>query len=198
MKFKYKPCAWTRISQYFKEASHKGIDLANVTGTPIYAVADGVVVAAGDSPWDSKGSYGLEVAISHGGGDYTNYAHLSKICVKLNAKVKAGDKIGEMGSTGNSTGPHLHFEYHDGKKWNRVNPKPLIDEAAVVPKGKYNYVVSITSGNLNVRKGPSTSTKSVGKVKKGTQLAVDKVEGSWAHITAPYVGYVAKKYIKHK
>lgn len=124
---KCKPCAYKRISQPYKKKTHKGIDLANNKGTTIKAVASGTAYC-GYSIWDSKGSYGYEVGIYHGNGNWTNYAHLSKISIKNGAKVKAGQKIGEMGSTGNSTGNHLHFEVHLGKKWNRVNPKPYMDK----------------------------------------------------------------------
>ncbi len=156
MKFECKPLkSWTRISQVFS-STHKGIDLAAPKGTPIYAVADGKVVAAGDGTWDS--SYGLHVAIQHG-SDYTNYAHMSEIDVKVGQTVKAGQKIGEVGSTGNSTGNHLHFELHDGEKWNRINPKPYID-AAGSTGGSYTvgktYTIVANSG-LKVRTGAGTN-----------------------------------------
>lgn len=123
-----KPCSYKRISQYFKKSSHKGIDLVNSKGTKIRAAAAGTVVAAGWSPWDSKNrSYGYQVAIYHGNGNYTNYAHMNKkLKVKVGKKVKSGTVIGLMDSTGNSTGVHLHFEVHKGKKWNRVDPLPYI------------------------------------------------------------------------
>ena len=84
---------------------HKGIDIANNTGTPIFAARDGVVAFAG---W--SGAYGYLVEISHGDGDSTRYAHNSKIMVKKGQVVPQGSRISLMGSTGRSTGPHLHFE----------------------------------------------------------------------------------------
>ncbi|MBE67064.1 MAG: peptigoglycan-binding protein LysM [Cyanobium sp. SAT1300] len=84
---------------------HKGIDIANNTGTPIFAARDGVVAFAG---W--SGAYGYLVEISHADGDSTRYAHNSRILVKKGQIVPQGSRISLMGSTGRSTGPHLHFE----------------------------------------------------------------------------------------
>jgi len=89
---------------------HKGLDIANDIGTKIHATASGVVIYAG---W--HGSYGRKIIIYHGPGLYdakysTVYAHLSKIYVKVGEEVTKGDIIGTMGNTGNSTGPHLHYE----------------------------------------------------------------------------------------
>lgn len=84
---------------------HTGVDFPVPTGTPIKAVADGCVVSAG---W--AGSYGNQVVIKHDDGEYSEYAHLSRITVRAGDKVKAGQEIGLSGSTGNVSGPHLHFE----------------------------------------------------------------------------------------
>jgi len=98
---------------------HAGIDIGNKTGTPIYATADGVVQST------SRGSdLGKLITINHGYGYKTRYGHLSKIEVKRGQKVRRGDLIGLMGSTGYSTGPHLHYEVRkDGKA---VNPLEYI------------------------------------------------------------------------
>ena len=88
---------------------HKGIDLAANGGTPILAAADGIVEVANST--DSWGyGWGYYVRIKHDGGYETLYAHCSKIAVSKNEEVYAGQVIGYVGSTGNSTGPHLHFE----------------------------------------------------------------------------------------
>ncbi|MGK7929143.1 MAG: peptidoglycan DD-metalloendopeptidase family protein [Spirulina sp.] len=87
---------------------HKGIDIAAPTGTPIYAAASGEVVSAG---WNS-GGYGNLVDIRHPDGSLTRYAHNSKVLVRKGDRVEQGQKISLMGSTGFSTGPHLHFEIH--------------------------------------------------------------------------------------
>lgn len=101
---------------------HKGIDIAGpgCNGAPIVAACDGVVVRA-----DSYGTYGKCVIIDHGNGVETLYAHLSSFSVSVGDVVSAGDKIGKIGSTGNTTGPHLHFEVHvDGEC---VNPLLFVE-----------------------------------------------------------------------
>lgn len=102
--------------------SHKGVDLAAPTGTPIYATADGIV---GKAQWFS--SYGLYIRIDHGADLETRYAHMSKLAVAAGERVKKGDVIGYVGSTGRSTGPHLHYEVRiDGVA---VNPIPYMVES---------------------------------------------------------------------
>ena len=102
--------------------NHKGVDLAAPTGTPIYATADGIV---GRADWFS--SYGLFVRIEHGADLETRYAHMSKLAVAAGETVKKGDIIGYVGSTGRSTGPHLHYEVRiDGVA---VNPIPYMVES---------------------------------------------------------------------
>lgn len=98
---------------------HKGIDIPGPTGTPIYATADGVVSRSG---WAS--GYGNLVQISHGSGMETRYGHMSKLLVAENSYVKRGQIIGLMGSTGRSTGSHLHYEVRvDGAA---INPIPFV------------------------------------------------------------------------
>ena len=87
---------------------HAGIDIAAPIGTPIVAAAAGIVTYAG---WDDSG-YGNLVEIQHPDGSITLYAHNDRILVRQGQEVEAGQQISEMGSTGNSTGPHLHFEIH--------------------------------------------------------------------------------------
>lgn len=102
--------------------AHNGVDLAAPTGTPIYATADGVVSRAG---WFS--SYGLYVSIEHGAQLQTRFAHMSRVAVADGEEVKKGDIIGYVGSTGRSTGPHLHYEVRVGGK--AVNPIPYMVES---------------------------------------------------------------------
>ena len=85
---------------------HRGIDVANSVGTPIIAAADGKVVFSG---W-SSGGYGYLVELAHTDGSKTRYAHNSTLLVKKGQSVRQGTAIARMGSTGRSTGPHLHFE----------------------------------------------------------------------------------------
>lgn len=99
------PAGVRKISQYFGWR-HTGLDIAGPVGTPIYAAEDGVVETAG---WNS-GGYGNYIIINHGGGLRTLYGHASKLFVSRGEKVTRGQVIMAMGSTGRSTGPHLHFE----------------------------------------------------------------------------------------
>ena len=90
---------------------HEGVDFASENGASVLAAASGTVTAAG---WN--GERGYEVVISHEDGAESAYAHCSKLLVARGDTVRAGDAIAEVGSTGNSTGPHLHFEYRvDGR-----------------------------------------------------------------------------------
>lgn len=104
-------------------AMHAGLDFRGPVGTPIHAAATGRVTFVG-----VKGGYGNCVEISHGNGLVTRYAHMSRFDARLGAQVAAGDVIGRIGSTGRSTGPHLHFEVrvHD----RAVNPRPILEKGA--------------------------------------------------------------------
>ena len=94
---------------------HNGTDIAAPQGTPILAAADGTVtIANGTDPWG--GSYGYHVKIDHGGGMETLYAHCSAIAVTVGQQVRQGEVIGFVGSTGNSTGNHLHFEVWENRR----------------------------------------------------------------------------------
>ena len=88
-----------------RAAIHEGVDLGAPFGSPVYATGEGVVEFAG--PWDR---YGLTIEINHGGGVVTRYAHLSRIKVKEGQKVTRATVIGMLGTSGRSTGPHLHSE----------------------------------------------------------------------------------------
>lgn len=99
-------------------STHKGIDIAAATGTSIKAAASGTVTSAG---WNN-GGYGYLIIISHGNGVQTYYGHCSSIAVKEGQKVSQGDVIGKVGSTGRSTGSHLHFEIRvNGTAYNPLN-----------------------------------------------------------------------------
>jgi murein DD-endopeptidase MepM/ murein hydrolase activator NlpD len=103
-----------------RAAMHGGIDLAGPTGTPIYATADGIVSR---SEWNN-GGYGNLVEISHGQGIQTRYGHLSRLIARPGHRIRRGDLLGLMGSTGRSTGSHLHYEVRiDGRA---VNPIPFM------------------------------------------------------------------------
>lgn len=106
-------------------AMHAGVDIPGPVGTPVYATADGVVGRSGRA-----GGYGNLVTVNHGKGIETRYGHLSKILVASNTRVRRGQLIGLMGSTGRSTGSHLHYEVRvDGAA---VNPMPFMHNANVL------------------------------------------------------------------
>ena len=107
-----------RIDPIYKTTKfHEGMDFSASIGTPIYATGNGTVTKAG---WQS--GYGRIVKINHGYGYETWYAHMNKIDVRVGQKVVRGEVIGEVGNTGKSTGPHLHYEVHvKGRVVNPVN-----------------------------------------------------------------------------
>ena len=108
-------------------AMHSGLDFRGPTGAPIYSAAKGVVSFAG---W--KSGYGKTVEVSHGNGLMTRYAHMSRFAATEGQRVDAGDPIGAIGSTGRSTGPHLHFEVRINNR--AVNPRPFLERAPHVLK----------------------------------------------------------------
>lgn len=117
--FKYISSGFTTGSRYIQAfniaTGHRAIDYAAAAGTPIRAVGDGTVIMAG---WN--GPYGIMVKIRHNGTYQTNYGHMSKTAVKTGQKVKQGQTVGYVGSTGLSTGPHLHYEMV--KNGVKINP----------------------------------------------------------------------------
>ena len=115
---------------------HHGVDLAAPTGTPVYATADGLVGRA-----DRFSSYGLFISIDHGADIETRYAHLSRLAVAAGERVEKGELIGYVGSTGRSTGPHLHYEVRlDGVA---VDPIPYMletEEQSRLAEGNTNLL----------------------------------------------------------
>ncbi len=121
-------------------AMHAGVDIPGPIGTPVFATADGLVDRA-----ERAGGYGNMVELDHGKGIQTRYGHLSKILVIAGTRVHRGDLIALMGSTGRSTGPHLHYEVRiDG---HAVNPVPFLQTAdyLVAAKDKSVGVVPVTT-----------------------------------------------------
>jgi murein DD-endopeptidase MepM/ murein hydrolase activator NlpD len=120
---------------------HKGIDIPGAIGTPIYATADGIVSRAG---WSN--GYGNLVEIAHGNGMETRYGHMSKLIVAPNSHVRRGQIIGLMGSTGRSTGSHLHYEVRvDGAA---INPLPFVAGA--------EYLIAMNSKPPLAMGGPTS------------------------------------------
>ncbi len=119
---------WLRITQTFgKPKDHNGIDYAIYSGTPLKIMAPGEVVWAG---WNTQG-YGNLVKVQHPGGYTTYLAHLSEVWVSVGQHVEAGQWAGLSGSTGNSTGPHVHVELRYNNR--AINPWPYY--VAVAPDG---------------------------------------------------------------
>jgi len=121
-------------------AMHPGVDIPGAIGTPIYATADGIISRAG-----LTGGYGNMVEINHGRGIQTRYGHMSKVLVEANTRVHRGQMIGLMGSTGRSTGSHLHYEVRvDGKA---VNPIPFLQSG--------DYLTAIQDRQAGAVGGPA-------------------------------------------
>jgi len=117
-------------------AMHAGVDIPGPVGTPIYATADGMVDRA-----ERAGGYGNMVELDHGKGIQTRYGHLSKILVAAGTQVHRGQLIALMGSTGRSTGSHLHYEVRiDG---HAVNPVPFLQTA--------DYLIALQNRSLKVQ-----------------------------------------------
>lgn len=144
---------------YGSLARHSGQDFAAKKGTPVYATGDGEV-----SVVDFKYTgYGNEVVIDHGFGYKTRYAHLNSIDVGVGQHVHRGDKIGEVGRSGKSTGPHLHYEVL--YKGNAVNPMSFMDMD--MPVEEYRAMIrKRRTENLTTR--PSTSSMSERQKRQGT------------------------------
>lgn len=140
---------------------HKGVDWAAPVGTPIEAAFDGEITFQGDG-----GSYGNLVKISHGNGRETRYAHMQKFAIAagVGTKVKAGDIIGYIGTTGLSTGPHLHFElYQNGEAIDPLGTVTAIasDDSAV--ETLTDRIVHVESGGSARAKNPNSSATGAGQ-----------------------------------
>jgi len=139
-----RPIKNSTISQPF-HGGHNGIDFAAPVGTEVDAAGPGRVSMAG---W-STGGGGNEIHIDHPNGLQTWYAHLSRFAVQAGAMVRGGEKIGEVGSTGNSTGPHLHYMVLNGGWPNYTNPAPYLDGGGEAGSGGWNPIAGIVDGLVN-------------------------------------------------
>ncbi|MGW9479499.1 peptidoglycan-binding protein [Saccharomonospora azurea] len=182
--------------------SHAGQDVTNSTGTGVYAAAAGTVIRR---QWGGglTGRTGNGIVLSHGSGLYTYYGHLNAYRVSLNQKVAAGQRIGDMGATGNVTGPHLHFETHNGSLGRVVNPVTFMSGRGVDLGGGWPALDSGASGQrvraiqhlLNQRGyglevdgwlGP-TSTNAVKRFQSASGLVADGQVGpkTWPKLVYP-------------
>jgi len=166
--------------------NHKGLDIAVPQGTPIQAVKDGKVVHAGDG-----GGYGNLVVIQHNDGTFTKYAHQSQINVKVGQEVSAGDVIGKVGSTGDSTGPHLHFEVRRGSPNGEVlDPVAYLDGAEsveAIDPGQ-GYTAAGDSRGSSVGGGASSSLGLPGGSSGGSSGGGGSVGGSSGASSSGSVG----------
>lgn len=135
------PVRASTVSQPFHRG-HNGIDFAAPAGTPIVAAGPGRVSSAG---WSSYGG-GNEIHIDHPNGLQTWYAHLNSFAVKMGESVRAGTRIGTVGSTGNSTGPHLHYMVMKGGWPNYVNPADYLSGGGEAGSGGWNPIADIVGG----------------------------------------------------
>ena len=199
------------VTQKFGETitdplGHTGIDLYQPSGTPVYAADGGDILSAGviNNAYGNS-QYGNCILINHKNGYYTFYAHLDTILVKTGMSVIKGAQIGTVGTTGNVTGPHLHFEVRTKPNWNRAN---FIDPELVLGKAQQpivktenklnlfnpNDIASVSNSILNLRSNPGYSGEQIGQLYENT---VVKISGSaiqkdglvWYPVTIN--GYVA-------
>jgi len=116
--------AYKKKGKMWSKGYHSGIDMAVPVGTEVIAVADGKIESAN---WGK--SYGIQ-AVQKVAGGWVIYAHLSELDVKSGQEVKKGQKIGKSGNTGNSSGPHLHFEMRDNIRWSAgtdIDPQAILN-----------------------------------------------------------------------
>lgn len=131
---------WRRHPISGRHTMHEGLDFAAPHGAPIYAASGGVVTLSGNQP-----GYGKTIEIQHGHGLVTRYAHASQLGVKVGDLVEKGQKIGKVGSTGRSTGPHLHFEVRIGG--HPLDPRLFLSQ----PEVEKTLVASADDDVKNVR-----------------------------------------------
>ena len=155
--------------------THKGTDYAVPIGTPVTSWKDGVVSS---EPLDS--GYGTAIMLDHPDGTQTIYGHLSSKEVNAGDSVKAGQRIGKSGDTGNSSGPHLHFELRNGKN-NPVDPSGYSGAASILG-GQYvsGYVAPAVSEILGTGAASNTSTSNTSNTSTGSTMSISKPVGKGA------------------
>ena len=199
------------ITQRFGETitdpnGHTGIDLYQPIGTPVYAVEGGDILAAGTiNNTYGNTAYGNCVLIDHKNGYYTFYAHLNTVVVKTGMSVIKGAVIGTVGSTGNVTGPHLHFEIRTNPIWNRKNfidpeimLEPIKTTPIIIENNKENFnigdKVKISGSLVNMRDAAGYSGKIITELKNNTKLKIigDKeIKDGLDWYPVQLIGYVA-------
>ena len=157
--------------RFTDQSGHKGIDYALPLGTPVLAAADGYV----SQTETSLEGYGNHIVMAHGEEIETLYAHLSVLKVTTGQAVQQGEEIGLSGNSGNSTGPHLHFELRLHNK--AVDPAPYFSED---PQAKWQVICDV----LNVRSGPGIHYPVCGYLKmQNSVVALAQAESLWIEIS---------------
>ena len=205
------------VTQKFGETitdsqGHTGIDLYQPIGTPVYAAEGGDILAAGviNNAYGNS-AYGKCILIDHKNGYYTFYAHLDTIKVKTGMSVIQGAIIGTVGVTGNTSGPHLHFEIRTNPIWNRKNfidpelyigkpqsvvintDKPFLPSLIELEEGD---VAIVANSILNMRNQPGYNGEKLAQLYKNTQVIIKgkkvEVDGlTWYPVEIK--GYLASK-----
>lgn len=174
------------VTQRFGEritdpAGHKGIDYALYYGTPVLAALDGKVIRAANL----VSGYGKHIVLEHEDGLETTYGHLSSLSVALGQTVREGQEIGRSGSTGNSTGPHLHFEVT--RRGFAVDPEEYLSA------GTATGALRVTVPELYVRSGPGIDYSIVDSLRQGTVVSGEvSTETVWLKIGEKR--WVARRY----
>ncbi|MCK8678770.1 M23 family metallopeptidase [Streptomyces lichenis] len=190
-------------------SGHDGVDIANNRGTPIYSAGPGTVIVSGPAS-----GYGQWIRIRHDDGTVTEYGHMYERLVSVNQRVSSGQLIARMGSEGQSTGPHLHFEAHSSTSSTRgMDPGPYLSARGVglpcTPGGGTPGTNFTTWGtSVRVRADARLNAAVVRTLSGPTPVHVDcqkrgdlvEAEGykndAWSHIPA-LGGYVSNIYIDH-
>ena len=165
------PITQAFVERFTDQSGHKGIDYALPLGTPVLAAADGCVSLTETS----NEGYGSHIVMVHGDGIETLYAHLSVPEVTTGQAVQQGEEIGLSGNSGNSTGPHLHFELRLHNK--AVDPAPYFSQD---PQAKWQVICDV----LNVRSGPGIHYPVCGYLNlQNSVVALTQAESLWIEIS---------------
>jgi len=163
---------YKKLGKMWSKGYHTGVDFAVKSGTEVLAVADGKIEGAN---WGS--AYGTQVVQKVNGG-WVIYAHLSKSLVKYGQADKKGDPIGKSGNTGNSSGPHLHFEMRDNIRWSAgkdIDPSNLLNDIDKAPAAKSAPVLSkVTAALPGKGKTPAPASKDFLALLKHKNLSFKK------------------------
>lgn len=173
---------------------HNGVDYAVPTRTPVLASGGGIVIKTGFDP----DGYGKYIKITHNGSYISLYAHLEEIQVKNNQHVETGQQIGLSGSTGFSTGPHLHFEIRKDNA--AIDPELLLlsfrtaglRQAQPIDQEVQPAAAVVTVPVLNIRCAPSVSAPLIGHLQQGQQVTIlERITSVWVKIAGHENAYVA-------